>query len=244
MATSVFFNNFNSYAEQTLIEDLIIESIKIYGIDLFYIPRTTNNRDDVFREGATYSYNSAYLVEAYIRNVDGFTGDGEFLSKFGIQVQDQIVFTIAQRTFAAEVGNYNSEIRPHEGDLIWFPLTRSIFQIKKADVKPIFYQLGALQTYDLTCELYEANSEKFNTGIPEIDNVYNAFSIRSNNYEILLENGNALVTEAGEKFILESFAIDNIDPEAQNEVFEQEGQDFIDFTEFDPFSEKAGGYRA
>lgn len=243
MATSVFFNNFNSFAEQNLIEDLIIESIKIYGIDIYYLPRTMNNRDNVFREGSTYSFNSAFLVEAYIKNVDGFTGDGEFLSKFGIQVQDQMVLTIAQRTFAAEVGNYNAEIRPQEGDVIWFPLTRSLFQIKKADVKPIFYQLGALQTYDLTVELYEANSEKFDTGIPDIDDVYNTFSLRADNFELLLENGNTLATEAGERIVLQSYNLHNIDIESQNEVFEQEGEDFIDFTEFDPFSEKAGGYR-
>jgi hypothetical protein len=243
MATSVFFNNFNSTAEQNLIEDLIIESIKIYGIDVYYIPRTTINRDAVFREGSTYSYDKAYVIEAYIRNVDGFTGDGEFLSKFGLQVRDQIVFTMAQRTFKAEVGNYTAEVRPDEGDLIWFPLTKTVFQIKNADVKPIFYQLGALQTYDLTCELYEASSETFNTGIAEIDNKYNALSLVSNTYEILLENGNVLVTEAGEHIILESFDIEAIDVQAENDVYEQEGLDFIDFTEFDPFSEKAGGYR-
>lgn len=242
MATSVFFNNFNSTAEQNLIEDLIIESIKIYGIDVYYIPRSLSNRDAVFREGS-YSYNSSYLIEAYIRNIDGFTGDGEFLSKFGLQVRDQIIFTIAKRTFSAEVGGYTSEIRPLEGDLIWLPLTNSVFQIKNADVKPIFYQLGALQTYDLTCELYEASSETFNTGIAEIDNTYNALSLESDTYEILAENGNVLVTESGEHIILESFDIEAIDVQAENDVYEAEGQDFIDFTEFDPFSEKAGGYR-
>jgi len=122
-------------------------------------------------------------------------------------------------------------------------LTRSVFQIKNADVKPIFYQLGALQTYDLTCELYEASSETFNTGITEIDGVYNALSLKSDGYELLAENGNVLVTESGERIILESFDIEAIDVQAENDVFESEGQDFIDFTEFDPFSEKAGGYR-
>jgi len=243
MATSLFFNNFNSSAEQNLIEDLIIETIRIYGIDVYYIPRTVNNKDAVFREGSTYSYNSAYLIEAYIRNVDGFTGDGEFLSKFGIQVQDQMVLTMAQRTFLAEVGNYNSEIRPNEGDLIWFPLTKSVFQIKKADVKPIFYQLGALQTYDLTVELYETNSEIFNTGITEIDNKYNALSLASDAYNILAENGNVIITQYGERIILESYKVENIDIQAENQIFETEGLEFIDFTEFDPFSEKAGGNR-
>lgn len=245
MATSVFFNNFNSTAEQNLIEDLIIESIKIYGIDVYYIPRTVSNRDAVFREGSTYTYNQSYLVEAYIRNVDGFTGDGEFLSKFGIEVREQIIFTMAQRVFAAEVGAYDGEIRPLEGDLIWFPLTQALYQVKLANVKPIFYQLGALQTYDLTCELYEySGSETFNTGIKGIDDVYNSMTASPDAFEILTTSSAILTTEAGETLVLESYNIDTIDPQAENDVFEKEGQDFIDFTEFDPFSEKSQGSRA
>lgn len=242
MATSVFFNNFNSAAEQNLIEDLIIESIKIYGIDVYYIPRTLNNRSHIFREGKTYSFGSQYLIEAYIKNVNGFEGDGEFLSKFGIEVREQIVFTVAQRTFTAEVGGYTNEVRPNEGDLIYFPLTKALYQIKLANVKPIFYQLGALQTYDLTCELYEYNDEEFSTGISEIDDVYNRLSLKPDAYEILLETGEVLITEAEEMLIMESFRVVDIDPGAQNEDFEERGALIIDFTEFDPFSEK--GVRA
>jgi hypothetical protein len=237
MATSVFFNNFGSSMEQNLIEDLIIESIKIYGIDVYYIRRTKNNINDVFREAEYYTYDSAILVDMYIRNVNGFEGDGEFLSKFGIEVRDQITFTVAKRTFTQEVGNYNEEMRPFEGDLIWFPLTKSLYQIQYANVKPIFYQLGSLQTYDLTCELYEAEGAEFNTGIEIIDNTYNALSMASGTYNMLSENGFELITETGENLILESYSVDEIDIQAQNDIFEQEGLDFIDFTEFDPFSE-------
>jgi hypothetical protein len=242
MATSVFFNNFNSFGEQKLIEDLIIESIKIYGIDVYYIPRTVHNKDDVWREGAYSTYDSAVLVEMYIRNVDGFTGDGEFLSKFGIQIRDQIVFTVAQRTFKEEVGNYTEEARPYEGDLIYFPLTGAVYQIKLANVKPIFYQLGALQTYDLTCELYESNSDKFSTGIDAIDSVYNAYDLDAAAYNLITESGEYIVTESGENIILESYDIELIDTDAQNDIFESEGLDFLDFTEFNPFSEN--GVRA
>ncbi|CAB5221304.1 neck protein [uncultured Caudovirales phage] len=242
MATSVFFNNFGASMEQGLIEDLIIESIKIYGIDVYYIQRTKNNRDDVFREASYFTYGTAILVDMYIKNVNGFEGDGEFLSKFGIEVRDQITFTVAKRTFANEVGDYNLEVRPLEGDLIWFPLTQTLYQIKLADVKPIFYQLGALQTYDLTCELYEAESAEFTTGIPAIDEMYNAFSLAADAFDILTENGLVLITEAQETIILENYNVEDIDTQAENEIFEQEGLDFIDFTEFDPFSEK--GVRA
>jgi hypothetical protein len=243
MATSVFFNNFASSGEQNLIEDLIIESIRIYGIDVYYIPRTIHGRDDVWREGAFSTYEKAILMEMYIKNVDGFAGDGEFLSKFGIQVRDQIVFTAAQRTFHAEVGNYIDEARPFEGDLIYFPLTGAVYQIKLADVKPIFYQLGALQTYDLTCELYEANSDKFSTGIDAIDSVYNKLSLDVSDFDILTEAGDQLITEAGETLIVESYSVEAVDPQAQNEDFEKEAAQFVDFTEFDPFSENSSGVR-
>ena len=238
MATSVFFNNFNSASEQGLIEDLIIESIRIYGIDVYFIPRTANNRSDVFREAAYYTYNQAFLIEAYVKNVNGFEGDGEFLSKFGIEVREQIVFTMAQRTFLAEVGAYDNEIRPNEGDLVWFPLTKALYQIKLADVKPIFYQLGALQTYDLTCELYEGSSESFNTGILAIDSVYNKLSLSEDSYDLLTENGLQLIAEDGQNLINESYVVETLDKQAQNEDFEKEALDFVDFTEFDPFSEK------
>lgn len=243
MATSVFFNNFASSGEQNLIEDLIIESIKIYGIDVYYIPRTVHGVDDVWREGAFSTYENAILMEMYIKNVDGFSGDGEFLSKFGIQVRDQIVFTAAKRTFAAEVGGYINEARPYEGDLIYFPLTGAVYQIKLADVKPIFYQMGALQTYDLTCELYESNSDKFSTGIDAIDSVYNKLTLDESAFDILTESGNILLTEAGENFILESYSVEAVDIQAQNEDFEKEAEQFVDFTEFDPFSENASGVR-
>lgn len=237
MATNFFFNNFGSSQEQSLVENLIIESIKIYGIDTYYIPRTVKNRDAIFREAEYSSFDSAILVEMYIKNTDAFEGDGEFLSKFGIQVRDQITFTIAQRVFAEEVGDNIGKSRPQEGDLIYFPLTNTVYQIKLVDVKAVFYQFGALQTYDITCELYESNSDVFNTGIPQIDLKYNALTLVSDGYDLLTETGYMLITESGEILLLETYRVENIDAQAQNEEFEREAQDIIDFTERDPFSE-------
>lgn len=209
----------------------------MYGVDVYYIPRTVVNKDNVFRDPEYSTYGTAISVEAYIKSVNGFEGDGEFLSKFGIQVRDQIVFTMAQRTFANEVGDYTSETRPREGDLIWFPFTQSLFQIKYTDVKSIFYQLGTLQTYDITCELYEGNSDEFDTGLSAIDDKYNVLSLDMVNTGILLETGDQLVTESGFNLLLESYDIEEIDVQAENEQIEQEADDIIDFTEFDPFSE-------
>jgi hypothetical protein len=242
MATSLYFNNFGASNEQNLIEDLIIESIRMYGKDMYYIPRTKSSVSDVFRDVQYSTYDNPIFVEMYIRNVDGFQGDGEFLSKFGVEVRDQITFTMAQRVFNEEVGKYTNESRPLEGDLIWFTLTNALYQIKYVNKKAIFYQMGALQTYDIVCELYEGNSDIFNTGIAEIDTVYNALSLAEDTYFILAENGNTLVTEYGEAILNENFNIDTIDVQADNDVYDNPTNiDFIDFTEIDPFSE--GGTR-
>ena len=243
MATNFYFNNFGASNEQGLIEDLIIESIRMYGLDMYYIPRTKNNVSDVFNDVQYSTYNNPVFVEMYIQNVDGFQGDGEFLSKFGVEVRDQITFTISQRVFNQEVGIYTNETRPNEGDIIWFPLTASLYQIKYVNKKAIFYQLGALQTYDIVCELYEGNSDIFNTGIAEIDDKYNALSLVDDSYAILMEDGAVLMTEYNEKVLNENYSIDTIDVQADNDVYDLTTNiDFIDFTEIDPFSE--GGARA
>ena len=242
MATNFYFNNFGASNEQGLIEDLIIESIRIYGLDMYYIPRTKNNVSDVFNDVQYSTYNNPVFVEMYIQNVDGFQGDGEFLSKFGVEVRDQITFTISQRVFNQEVGIYTNESRPTEGDIIWFPLTASLYQIKYVNKKAIFYQLGALQTYDIVCELYEGNSDIFNTGIAEIDDTYNALTLVDDSYAILMEDGTILTTEYNEKVLNENYSLDTIDVQADNDVYELGTNiDFIDFTEIDPFSE--GGVR-
>jgi len=153
MATNFFFNNFQSSMEQNLIEDLVVESIKIYGIDLYYLPKRITARDTIFREEELATYNTAHPIEMYIKNVDGFEGEGDFISKFGLEIRDRITFTVSRRSFAAEVLTQESGmLRPLEGDLIWFPLTRKMYKIKFVEHEAIFYQLGSLQTWDLTCE--------------------------------------------------------------------------------------------
>jgi hypothetical protein len=236
MATSVFFNNYQSYSEQNLLEDLIIEAIKIYGHDMYYLPRKIDNKDKVFGEDTLAYYDKAYMVEMYIKNVEGFGGDGSFMSKFGLEIRDQITFTIAKRVFDDEVGSEEAILRPNEGDILFFPLNKKLFQIKYVDNKPVFYQMGALQVYDMACELFEYSSERFNTGIPEIDDIQTKLSLDVFDYAIKTEDGYMLQTEDGILLSKENFDIEEIDVLSDNDSIQQESDTFIDWSQIDPFS--------
>ena len=202
--------------EQRLIEDLIIESIRIYGLDVWYMPRTIGALDDLLNEDDLPTFNSAFMVEMYVKNVEGFEGEGDFLSKFGLQIRDSMTLTIAMRKFTEEVASYNDEIRPKEGDLVYFPLNRKIFQIKHVEHEAIFYQLGALQTYDLRVELFEYSNEVFDTGVQEIDSWVELYKTTANN---------------------SMQGIESIDPIADNFTIETEADAILDFTEKNPFGE-------
>ena len=237
MATNFFFNNFKSSQEQVLLESLIIEAIRIYGEDMYYIPRNLGNYDPLLTADDSSTYTQAFMVELYIKSVNGFSGDGNFMSKFGLEIRDQVVFSVAQRVFNDEIGAYTTITRPREGDLVFFPLNNKCFQIKYVNKFEMFYQLGALQTWELTCELFEYNQEKFTTGVATIDNAYNALSLVEENYQLLSSANNVISTEDGGFLVLESYIVDVLDNQAQNEIFDQEALDFLDFTERDPFSE-------
>lgn len=202
--------------EQRLIEDLIIESIRIHGLDVWYMPRTLGALDDLLNEDDLPVFNSAYMVEMYVKNVEGFEGDGDFLSKFGLQIRDSMTLTISMRKFTEDVGSYDDQIRPREGDLIYFPLNRKIFQVKHVEHESIFYQMGALQTYDLRVELFEYSNEVFRTGIAEIDTLLDKYNTTSNN---------------------SIQGIESIDALSDNFTIESEADSILDFTEKNPFGE-------
>lgn len=237
MSTNFFFNNFQSSQEQLLLEDLVIESIKIYGHDVYYIPRVLNNYDDVYGADDQSSYDLAYPIEMYIKSIDGFSGDGEFLSKFGVEIRNQVVFSMARRIFNEEVGQYTTQERPNEGDIIWFPLNKRAFVIRYVNKYEMFYQLGALQTWEVTCEVFEYSGEKFSTGIPEIDELQKKYDTNILNWILKDENGDALLTEDSDYLMLEHSTIEDLLPMADNDEIQAESDDFIDFTAFDPFSE-------
>lgn len=237
MATNFYFNNFQNSQEQLLIENLIIESIKIYGQDMYYIPRVIKNKDEIYGADDISEYNRAYPVELYIKSIDGFSGDGTFMSKFGLEIRDQVVFSIAQRVFYEEVGMESSLIRPNEGDLIFFPLNKKIFKIMYVNKLEMFYQLGALQTWELTCELFDYSNEKFNTGIEEIDILQKKFSTNILDYCLLTESNESILTEDSDYIVMENYKLETIDPLADNSFIQSESDDILDFTEKDPFSE-------
>jgi hypothetical protein len=244
MATNFFFDNYNASGEQELYEDLIVESIKIYGEDMFYIPRKLNNYDPLLGADDNSSYDKAILVELYIKSVDGFTGDGNFMSKFGLQIRDQVVFSIARKTFSQEVVPLISYDRPREGDLIYFPLNKKCFQIKFVNNFEMFYQFGALQTWELTCELFEYSNETMNTGIPEIDSLQKKYSINVLDWAFSDGNNNVITDESGNIVVNENYDYGVIDPASDNIAIQNGstnfplGSDgFIDFSETNPFAE-------
>ena len=179
MPTNVFFSR-GVTAEQRLYEDIIVESLKIYGQDLYYIPRVIV-RDNVLNDVATSSFYDSYAIEMYISNTDGFEGDQTIMSKFGLEIRDQATFIVARRSWERFVGLYNNNvnsIRPLEGDLLYYPPTKSFFEIKFVEHERPFYQLNNLVVYELQCELFEYADERFDTGNPDIDAIqtYNAIS--------------------------------------------------------------------
>jgi len=170
MATNPHFQHFDATNEQYLVQDLIIESIKIYGHDVYYMPRTLVNEDTLYSEDTISAFNDAYVVEMYIKNVDGFEGEGDFMSRFGLEIRDQITFSVAQRTFKNLLLDSTYD-RPKEGDIIYFPLTKKVFEIRFVEHESVFYQTGALQTYDLVCELFQYEDQAIDTGIEDIDKI-------------------------------------------------------------------------
>ena len=237
MATNFFFNNFAASGEQQLIESLVVESIKIYGHDTYYLPRTRVNTDNILGEDSYSQFNSFHLTDLYIKNVEGFQGQGDFLSKFNLEIRDQVTLTMARKTFGEDVGAYSGRDRPLEGDIIFLPLNNKFFEIKFVEHEAIFYQLGSLQTYDLVCELFEFSNEQFNTGLDFIDANYDSRSTDLSDYNILTEDGLFMLTEDGFEMIVDDFYLEEIDPISDNVQLQQEGDDILDFTEIDPFSE-------
>lgn len=221
-----------------LIADLVIESIKIYGLDCWYIPKREVNKDNIYGEDSLVEYNTSYMVEMYVKNVEGFAGEGDFLSKFNVEIRDQMTLTIARRTFEDEVQHYESGYtRPREGDLIFMPLNNKIFQVKFVEHEPVFYQMGALQMYDLKCELFEYSNEIINTGFDVIDDLQNKYSDAMNSFAITTESDLELKMEDGYSLIREEFDLEVQDVLSDNFDVQTESDDFLDFTEADPFSE-------
>ena len=170
---NVYFSH-GTTNEQRLYEDLIIESLQIYGHEVYYLPREIVKEDRVFREDILSKFDERYLIEMYLLSYDGFQGDGALLTKFGVRVSEEATFIVSRRVWEERISksqNLVSKERPNEGDVIYFPLTGQLFQIKFVDHQNPFRQLNYLPTYNLICETMELSDERFETGLEEIDEI-------------------------------------------------------------------------
>ena len=169
--TNVYFTN-GTRTEQMLIEDLIIESLRIYGQEVMYIPRTLVSKDNVLGEDRLSEFKTAFPIEMYFENIDSFAGQGPFLQKFGLMMEQSATLVCARRRWDQFIGRYGvTQLpnRPCEGDLIYFPLTKGLFEIKFVQHQDPFYQLGKLYVYKLQVELFQYASERIDTGVAEVD---------------------------------------------------------------------------
>ena len=244
MPTNVYFNT-GSTAEQRLYENLIIEQLSVFGQDVYYLPRKLVNKDTLFGEDASSSFNDAYIIEMYLDNIEGYEGQKEMMTRFGIDMQDEATFVVSKRRFEQLISldaNLIVSTRPNEGDLIYFPDGKKIFEISFVDHDDPFYQLQNLPVFKMRCRTFEYSHEDMATGVTAIDDIETAESIDALEYQIILESGtdsgtNYLITEDGDWIVSEAYNIDSVDTSSDTDFFETQGDSILDFTERNPFGE-------
>ena len=187
MPRNVYFSQGTS-SEQNLYEDITIEALRIYGHEAYYIPRKIVNEDKIFDEDQLSSFGSAYMIESYVANTDGYEGEGDLLTKFGLEIRDQITLVISNRRWEQLIGRHiatdqsldRSVVRrPMEGDLIYLPFVKGLFEIQFVEQEDPFYQLQNLPTFQLKCELFEYGGEDIDTGVDAIDTYETQFATRT-----------------------------------------------------------------
>ncbi len=164
--------------EQNLVQDLVDEQIKLFGSDVFYIPRV-HLKDKTLGEVIQSEFNQSYMIEMFLVNVEGFGAGAEFVSKFGLRITDEITFVVSRRRWEQSANpalNLAVDGRPNEGDLIYFPMTEDLYEVKYVERENPFFQLGKQYFYQLTAEIYEQGADKFDTGIDEVDDIEREFS--------------------------------------------------------------------
>ena len=281
MATNRYFKPYDYNRERNLLQGLVVESIKTIGFDVKYIPRTIVERDDLYGEAVLSKFESAPAVEMYVKSTEGFEGEGDTITRFGLEIRDAVTFTIARKRWLQirnpkvtdEVG-YNIHLegsdlydmenmsllqledggvsnlynidsdRPREGDLIWWHEPSALFEIKFVEHEAQFYQSGVVHSYDLRCEMFVYSSERFNTGVADIDSIENDYSMDVMDWKILLESGDVLVMEhENHPVIQEVFSevshaglwTTKHDLTANNQFFLVNSAPFVDLSETNPF---------
>lgn len=289
MATNPYIST-KHRPEQNLYEDILIEAIQFYGQDVYYLPREIVEREEIFLDSIQSQFSDAYKVEVYIENTDAFDGEGDLFTKFGIELRDQATFVIARRRWRELVGDRlaDHQFRPREGDVIFLPLSQSLFEVKKVETESPFYQLSQLPQFRMQCELFEFSDEDFETGIDIIDQVEEEHAFQ---YELIMEgtgdtqyySPGETVTQTFDDYVLEGEVtyfnsesrllkiahtgsddsklrvwatdrpvvgshasltpvsiddgVNEIQPLSQNKVFDDFANDFVDFTENNPFGD-------
>jgi hypothetical protein len=232
MARNRYFNQYSPVkSEQSLIRDLVIEAIKIYGIDSYYLPRTHINLDMIYGEDGSMIFDDALEMEMYVKSYDGFMGQQDFLSKFGLQIDESITFVVSQKRFidsmkpivlneygyniltddpedgsgtllTEELYDYSGILRPREGDLIWIPMLGYMYEVAFTENIENFYQLGDVYTYEIRCNRFEYSSEKIDTGVASIDIVEDHYSLSTDFIEKLLDEDDTLLLHEDESRIV------------------------------------------
>jgi hypothetical protein len=252
-------NGIGNDSEKRLHEDLIIEGLKIYGHDCYYLPRTLVNHDLVLGEDVLSKFDQSYMLEMYIETTEGFAGEQELVSKFGLEIREDTTFMISKRRWQNQVDSTATLIktgRPNEGDLVYVPLMNSFFEIQFVEDQEPFFQLGNLPVYKLKTTRFEYSSEKLNTGVPEIDVAEDRLSIDQLQHQLTLEDGGGIMLEDSDttlntiNFLLtETHEDKNLATQtrdyADNATYNADagfdtastGDDILDFTERNPFGE-------
>ena len=258
MPTNHYFqggNGIGSSEEKKLFENLIIEGLKIYGHDVYYLPRTLVNKDLILGEDVASKFNAAYLCEMYMDTTEGFAGEAELVSKFGLEIREDTTFTVSKRRWEDLVGDPATQIvsdRPNEGDIIYMPLMNSFFEIQFVQDQEPFFQLGQLPVYKLVCTRWEYSSEQIDTGIGTIDSAEDQYSLDQLAHQFTLENedGSLLLendsaSDDTNYLLLETYALQTQSTYANNTDLDTEAgfdtsstaDDILDFTERNPFGE-------
>lgn len=242
MPTSVYFDT-GTIPEQRLYEDLIIEQLRAFGQEVFYLPRTLVNEDTIFGEDPLSEFNDAYLIEMYVENIEGYDGEKELMTKFGLDIQNEVTFVVARRRWEQLISldqNLIVSTRPNEGDLVYFSRTKHLFEISFVDHDDPFYQVQNLPVYKLKCRSFDYSSEQIDTGIVEIDNIETTYSLDILSYQLTLEDGTGSVLQEGDgtNYLLnEDFTIEIKDTKAQNDIFDTFNNTVLDFSESNPFGD-------
>ena len=215
MATSVYFDK-GTNNEQTLYEDLIVEQLKVFGHDVYYLPRTLVKEDSLFGEDVLSKFDDAYGIEMFMEQVEGYGGEKELVSKFGLEIRDEATFVVSRRRWISLIGadsNLIVSTRPNEGDLIYFPRLQKLFEINFVDHDDPFFQVDNVPVYKLYCSTFEYSSEQLDTGITAIDVIEDESSLDVLFYQITLEQSadynENMALEDGD-LLLEETDADNI----------------------------------